>query len=131
VLCLDRDIGSAEQTVSQMGSRRGASYAAAGDVTHPPSVHAAFAGAVGRFGQVHAVVNCAGVQGPLGLRSHEVALEDFDSTYTVNLRGALVVSQVALVHMLEHHYGRIVHVASIAGKEATRTWSPTLPQKRA
>lgn len=117
VLCLDRDLAGAERTVSGMGARRGASYAAFGDVTDPPSLGAAFAGAVGRFGQVHAVVNCAGVQGPLGCRSHEVALEDFDATYAVNLRGALAVSQAALPHMLERHYGRIAHVASIAGKE--------------
>jgi 2-dehydro-3-deoxy-L-rhamnonate dehydrogenase (NAD+) len=72
---------------------------------------------VASFGQVHAVVNCVGVQGPLGRRSHEVGLAEFDAVYEVNLRGALAVSQMALPHMIEHQYGRIAHVASIAGKE--------------
>ncbi|WP_199742372.1 SDR family NAD(P)-dependent oxidoreductase, partial [Streptomyces triticirhizae] len=96
----------------------GLASAARADVTEPASLAAAFdAAAGGPGGQLHAVVNCAGVQGPLGRRSHEVTLEEFDATYAVNLRGALAVSQAAVVRMLPFRYGRIVHVASIAGKE--------------
>lgn len=47
----------------------------------------------------------------------EVDLAEFDAAIAVNLRGALVVSQAALPHLVEHGYGRIAHVASIAGKE--------------
>ena len=35
----------------------------------------------------------------------------------MNLRGALLVSQAVLPHMIKRKYGRILHVASIAGKE--------------
>src|SRR4029453_1354734 len=41
----------------------------------------------------------------------------FDAVYAINLKGALIVSQAVLPHMIEKKYGRILHVASIAGKE--------------
>lgn len=107
-------MGAAARSITESGNVAPAQPA---DVTDLQALVTAFAAAVEAFGQVHAVVNCAGVQGPLGRRSHEVSLVEFDATYAVNLRGALAVSQVALPHMLEHRYGRIVHVASIAGKE--------------
>lgn len=117
VLCLDRDAAAAAATASAIAKAGGTADLQQADVTDPASLTAAFATAVASFGQVHAVVNTAGIQGTLGRRSHEVTLEDFDAVYAINLRGALAVSQMALPHMLEHRYGRIAHVASIAGKE--------------
>lgn len=115
VVCVDRDGDAVEQTATSITS--GSALAQVADVTDAASVGRAFDAAAGRFGQVHAVVNCAGVQGPLGRRSHEVDVAEFDAAVAVNLRGALLVSQAALRHMLPHGYGRIVHVASIAGKD--------------
>lgn len=66
---------------------------------------------------LHALVNCAGVTGVTGRQSHEIALNDFDYVCDVNLRGAFVLSQAVIPHMTYHGYGRILHVASIAGKE--------------
>jgi 2-dehydro-3-deoxy-L-rhamnonate dehydrogenase (NAD+) len=117
VACVDRDREAAQRTASAAVAEGGQAWAAQADVTDAPSVARAFAEAQERLGQVHAVVNCAGVTGPLGLRSHEVSLADFDQVVSINLRGALVVTQCAVPHMLEHGYGRIAHVASIAGKE--------------
>jgi 3-oxoacyl-[acyl-carrier protein] reductase len=117
VACLDRDREAVEETVAKIRAGMGIATAHVADVTDPASLDAAFAEAVAAYGQVHAVINTAGIQGQLGKPSHEVPLEDFDRVYAVNLRGALSVSQMALPHMLEHGYGRICHVASIAGKE--------------
>lgn len=117
VACVDRDLAAAEETACAVNENGGSAIAAFGDVTDPPSLKEAFDTAVRTFRQVHAVVNCAGVQGPLGMRSHEVTLDDLDAVYAVNLRGALAVSQMALPHMLDNRYGRIAHVASVAGKE--------------
>jgi NAD(P)-dependent dehydrogenase (short-subunit alcohol dehydrogenase family) len=117
VLCVDRDVNAAATTASSIEDTGGRAVAQYADVTDPASLAVAFATAVNSFGQVHVVVNCAGAQGTLGRRSHEIPLEDLDAVYAINLRGALAVSQIALPHMLEHRYGRIAHVASIAGKE--------------
>lgn len=117
VICVDRDGESVQALAGRIVATGGTAVSRAADVTDPESVERAFADAVTEFGQVHAVVNCAGVQGPMGRRSHEVDLAEFDATVAVNLRGALVVSRAALPHLVEQQYGRIVHVASIAGKE--------------
>src|SRR5690606_22660893 len=95
----------------------GAATSAATDVRDEASVRAAFDAVVRDCGQVHAVVNCVGITGTTGRRAHEYDLAEFDEVYTVNLRGALVVSRIAISHMLDYGYGRIAHVASIAGKE--------------
>jgi len=68
-------------------------------------------------GRIHAVVNCAGITGRTNVKGHEVDLADFDSVYRINLRGALVLSRAVLPAMLAQGYGRVLHVASIAGKE--------------
>lgn len=117
VAVVDRSAETAQQTADIIGRVGGAAESFAADITAAESVRGAFDAVVERFGQVHALVNTAGVPGPQGKRSHEVDLKEFDTTIAVNLRGALVVSQVAVDHMLTHGYGRIAHVASIAGKE--------------
>jgi 3-oxoacyl-[acyl-carrier protein] reductase len=117
VLCVDRDGDAAHRTAAAAAQEDGQAWGWQADVTDPSSVAEAFTLAEQRLGQIHAVVNCAGVTGPLGLRSHEVSLPDFDQVVAINLRGALVVTQCAVPHMLERGYGRIAHVASIAGKE--------------
>jgi len=117
VACLDRDGDAASAVAASIESAGGTALGIAADVTDAPSIEAAFDAVEARFGQLHAVINTAGVQGPLGVRSHEVALDDVDRVYAVNLRGALAVSQSAITRMLPHGYGRIAHVASIAGKE--------------
>ena len=117
VACVDRDAGSVADTVQRVTAEGGIGRAQTADVTDAASLRRAFDAAAEAYGQVHAVVNSAGVQGPFGRRSHEVNLAEFDAACAVNLRGALAVSQAALPHMLAHRYGRIAHVASIAGKE--------------
>jgi len=69
------------------------------------------------FGRLHGLVNCAGITGRTNIKGHEVDLADFDAVYRINLRGAMVVSKAVLPRLLKHGYGRLLHVASIAGKE--------------
>lgn len=117
VACLDRDREAASTVAASINTAGGMAIALAADVTDQSSIEASFDAVESRFGQLHAVINTAGIQGQLGVRSHEVTLEDIDRVYAVNLRGALAVSQAAITRMLPHGYGRIAHVASIAGKE--------------
>lgn len=87
------------------------------DVTDTESVDSAIASATAAQGRVDALVNCVGITGRTGLNSHEVPIPDFDSVLTVNLRGGFLLSRAVLPGMVERRYGRILHVASIAGKE--------------
>jgi len=69
------------------------------------------------FGRLDVVINSAGVVGPNGKKITETNLEDFDNTYAVNLRGAFLVSKYFIPLMEQNNYGRILLIASIAGKE--------------
>jgi 3-oxoacyl-[acyl-carrier protein] reductase len=117
VACLDRNESGSAAVARHIAEDGGRGSAIACDVTDAASVTAAVAKAMADFGRIDGVVNCAGVTGRTNLRAHEVDLEDFDLVYRINLRGALLVSQAVLPVMLEQNYGRLLHVASIAGKE--------------
>ena len=111
VVCLDVQYDLAKAFAAELGQD---ATAVEVDVTSQDSVRAAFAGL---DGDLHALVNCAGTTGRTGHPTHEVDVDDFDFVYRVNLRGALLLSQAVLPGMAERGYGRILHVASIAGKE--------------
>jgi 3-oxoacyl-[acyl-carrier protein] reductase len=73
--------------------------------------------ALTRFGRLDGLVNCVGITGTTGVRSYEVDVEDFKRVLTVNLLTAFVLSKALLPHLVQQRYGRVLHVASIAGKE--------------
>jgi 3-oxoacyl-[acyl-carrier protein] reductase len=117
VACLDQDIEGCEETVAQIGSAGGDSLAMMIDLSKIDSVVTAMDETISRLGVLDGVLNTAGITGVTGISTHEVDVDDFDFVYQVNLRGAFALSQVVLPHMLERGYGRILHIASIAGKE--------------
>jgi 2-dehydro-3-deoxy-L-rhamnonate dehydrogenase (NAD+) len=114
VFCVDRYFDGAEAAALEIGS---SASAYSFDVTDPSGAHKVMGQIVEAAGQLHALVNCAGITGRTNLKTHEVEVADFDAVYAINLKGALVVSQTVLPHMIAKKYGRILHVASIAGKE--------------
>jgi 3-oxoacyl-[acyl-carrier protein] reductase len=61
--------------------------------------------------------NCAGVTGTTNIKSHEVELTDFDFVMRTNVNGLFLTSKHVLPIMAREKYGRILHIASIAGKE--------------
>ena len=86
------------------------------DISDNSAVEAAFAGSVGDLGKVDIVVNNAGISGP-NVTSWEYPIDAWDKVVDINLSGTFYVSRTAIPHMLENGYGRIVNIASIAGKE--------------
>ena len=87
------------------------------DVTDEASVRAAVGAVLGERGQVDILVNSAGVTGKTNVPSQDVAVEDFDFVLRVNVLGPFLTSKHVLPAMLKRGYGRILHIASIAGKE--------------
>jgi 3-oxoacyl-[acyl-carrier protein] reductase len=114
VFCLDRDLEGARSTAGEIGK---AASAHALEVTDPSGARRALESVIESAGMLHALVNCAGITGKTNIKTHDVDLADFDAVYAINLKGALIVSQAVLPHMISRNYGRILHVASIAGKE--------------
>ena len=91
--------------------------ALAADATEHASCDQAIKRVVRELGRIDILVNAAGITGRTGMRSHEVELEDFDRVMAVNVRACFITSRLVLPIMLNQGYGRILHVASIAGKE--------------
>lgn len=117
VVCLDRDGKGAAETAAQVAAAGGKASAHALEITDRVGQQAVWDAVIREAGQLHAVVNCAGVTGKTNLKAHEVDPDDFDFVYSINLLGPLLISKAVLPHMLEKKYGRILHIASIAGKE--------------
>ena len=112
VHCIDRDAAGLDAVAGELGQP-----GSVADVADPASVGRAVDAAIARHGTLHALVNCAGVTGRTNLKAHEVDIDDFDAVYRINLRGAFLLSRAVLPHMVANGYGRLLHVASIAGKE--------------
>ena len=117
VVCLDRDGEGARAAAGEIIAAGGKASSFAIDVTDRASQRAIWDEIIRDSGQLHSVVNCAGITGQTNLKAHEVDPDNFDLVYRINMLGALLVSQAVLPHMLSKNYGRILYIASIAGKE--------------
>lgn len=87
------------------------------DATDDRRISSAVANMLEAHGHLDALVNCVGINPDAGTPSDLVDLNTFDEVYRVNLRAAFALTQAVLPSMLSRGFGRIAHVASIAGKE--------------
>ena len=86
------------------------------DVSSYDSVETAFKAAEKQFGQIHILINNAGINGPIK-PTWEYPLEDWERVIAINLTSVFYTSRLAAVHMRRYGYGRILTISSIAGKE--------------
>ena len=70
-----------------------------------------------KFGRIDILVNSAGVTGATNIKSHEVDIDNLRFVFEVNFMASFFTSRAVLPWMLKQNYGRILHIASIAGKE--------------
>ena len=121
----DHDIALAEKTAKALGV-----LAVKCDVTDPKSVTAARDATVKAFKKVDILVNNAGVAGPTA-KLWECTLEQLRQTMAVNLDGPFNCCHALVPDMIAQNYGRIVNIASIAGKEGNPNASPYSASKAA
>lgn len=93
------------------------------DVTDPEAIAAGLDRAVAAFGNVDIFVNNAGVVGTLA-KIWEQPVENWERMLKLNLTSAFLCCRAVAPHMMENGYGRIVNIASNAGKMGTPNNSP-------
>jgi 3-oxoacyl-[acyl-carrier protein] reductase len=101
-----------------------------GDVTSEEDVARAVEQTEQSLGPVAILVNNAGITGKAG-RIWELARADLESVLAINLVGPWLWCRAVLPGMLRRRYGRIVNMASIAGKEGNPTLGPYSASKAA
>jgi 3-oxoacyl-[acyl-carrier protein] reductase len=87
------------------------------DFTDETSINTLVANVEAKLGPLEAVVNCVGMLGKNGEKIESLEIADFDLVYAVNLRGAVILTKAVIAGMAQRGYGRILHIASISGKE--------------
>jgi 3-oxoacyl-[acyl-carrier protein] reductase len=87
------------------------------DLSSQSSAQELVASVITDHGQIDALVNTAGIVGPTNTKVEDVDWSAFEKTVAINLFGTIWLTQAVIPHMKSKKYGRIAHVASIAGKE--------------
>jgi 3-oxoacyl-[acyl-carrier protein] reductase len=87
------------------------------DFTNEISINSLVGNVEAKLGPLKAVVNCVGILGKNGEKIESLDIEDFDLVYAINLRGAVILTKAVIAGMAQRGYGRILHIASISGKE--------------
>jgi 3-oxoacyl-[acyl-carrier protein] reductase len=87
------------------------------DVTDAAQVQAAVAAALDAHGRIDVLVNAAGITGQTNVPTDQVDPADFDRVMALNVRAMFLCIRAALPAMRKANYGRIVNIASVAGKE--------------
>jgi 3-oxoacyl-[acyl-carrier protein] reductase len=87
------------------------------DITNQSEVKHAIDTAATRLGRIDILVNCAGITGTTNIKTHEVATQDLQRVFEINFMASFYTAHAALPYMVRQQYGRILHIASIAGKE--------------
>jgi 2-dehydro-3-deoxy-L-rhamnonate dehydrogenase (NAD+) len=86
------------------------------DISDLASVEAAVKQSVAQMGGIDILVNSAGITGPT-VPVDGFPVDGWLKTMAVNLNGTFYTNRSVIPHMIAQNYGRIVNVASIAGKE--------------
>lgn len=116
VAIADLNSGAAEAIADGFCSEGLQAFPVGIDVASADSVASAVRSVLERQGRIHVLVCNAGIAGK-ALPTWEQSDRDWRSVIDINLSGVFHCCRAVLPTMVEHNYGRIVNIASLAGKE--------------
>lgn len=114
VICVDRDIGRADETAALINAKRNDAVSFCTDVADIQSVDMMVKYAAKIGGRVDILINNAGIA-TVPVRTHEMPVDDWDRLMAINLRGIFLCSCAIIPQMMEAGRGSIVNIASIIG----------------
>lgn len=124
VICVDLNQAGANQCADEINKTGANAEGATLDISNQSAVMSLISEIEKKHNKIDALVNCAGYPGPTGVLVETINWSDFQKVIEVNLYGAIWLTQAVLPGMKKQKYGRIVQVASIAGKEGNPKMSP-------
>ena len=122
---LDGDL--AAETAAEIGETV---HARGVDVTDAEAVLAAAKACEGAHGPIDILVTSAGIAGP-NKKTWEYPLDAWDRIMKINVDGTMLCCRAVIPSMIAQGYGRIVTVASVAGKEGNPNAAPYSASKAA
>jgi 3-oxoacyl-[acyl-carrier protein] reductase len=125
----DRDAAALSKTAKELGAKVKV-HTAVVDVSNYNQVAAAAKDTAGALGKIDALVNSAGVAGANKL-VWEYPVEEWIRVHDINLHGTFYTCREVVPYLQKNGYGRIVNIASIAGKEGNPTASAYSASKAA
>lgn len=114
VAVLDRNEESVRQTAALIHEQGREALVYPADVTRKADIDAAVADIIARWGTVHVLVNNAGWDRVMPFM--ETTEELWDQLLDINLKGPIICTRSVLDAMIAQNYGRIVNIASDAGR---------------
>ncbi len=117
VVLVDVNAESLDNAKTSIGEVAGAIETQIVDVTSQSSVKQLMQSVAEQHGKVDIVVNSAGIAGPTATNITDYSLEDFRKVVDINMTGSFIVTKYAVETMQPKGYGRILLIASMAGKE--------------
>ena len=130
IVMVDVDGSMGEQSASELSARGFECRLVVGDVAEEETARRAAEQAIDTWGRIDVLVNNAGIGGA-NANIWELPVDEMDRVYRVNLRGVYSFCHTVIPHMLERDYGRVVNIASIAGKEGNPRMVPYSATKAA
>jgi NAD(P)-dependent dehydrogenase (short-subunit alcohol dehydrogenase family) len=115
IVIADIDMQNAQRAADELRAAGTKAAVFLCDVTSESSAADAVASAVRAFGRIDVLVNNSGVVGS-HVGGAAITLEDWDRCYEVNLKGMWIMSRAVVPHFKETGGGKIVNIASIAGR---------------
>jgi 3-oxoacyl-[acyl-carrier protein] reductase len=120
VMIADLDAAAAKKVTEQLGD---AVTALVADVSRADHVERVVKGTIDRWGRLDIVVNNAGITGR-SFPIQDLGDDDWHRVIACDLTSVFFVCRAAIRHMLTTGGGRIINIASIAGKEGNPTLVP-------
>ncbi len=130
VLVFDCDAAGADQTAKAIAADGKECVAVVGDVGEEADVERCVNEALDRWGRIDVMVNNAGTGGVTAPIEGQ-AVEELDRVYRINFRGVFLFCQKVVPVMRKQDAGRIVNIASVAGKEGNPRMIPYSATKAA
>lgn len=123
LVCSDIDLGAAEATANALAAAGGVAVAVQCDVAVPDAVDDLVTTALRQYGQIDILVNNAGIVGRAA-PIQDQTIAEWEQMLAIDLTGVFLCCRAAIRPMLARQTGRIINIASIAGKEGNPNMVP-------